>query len=150
MLRDNVKWVEMKENKKIHLEIIRIIALICIIYNHTGERGNNIYLFTNGNITFAISLITDILCKIGVPLFLMISGALLLTKEEDWQQIYQKRGLRIIKVILLFVTIRYLYECYFVKKLSFSFLELFKIILEGNLFTPYWFLYTYLSVLLIL
>lgn len=140
----------MKENKKIHLEIIRIIALICIIYNHTGERGNNIYLFTNGNITFAISLITDILCKIGVPLFLMISGALLLTKEEDWQQIYQKRGLRIIKVILLFVTIRYLYECYFVKKLSFSFLELFKIILEGNLFTPYWFLYTYLSVLLIL
>lgn len=136
--------------KKIHLEVIRIIALICIIYNHTGDRGNNIYLFTNGNITFAFSLITDILCRIGVPLFLMVSGALLLQKEESWQDIYRKRVLRIVKVIVWFTVIRYFYECFYVKKMMFSFLELIKLIFTGKLFLPYWFLYAYLSILLVL
>lgn len=137
-------------NKKIHLEVIRIIALICIIYNHTGDRGNNVYLFTNGNVTFILSLISDILCKIGVPLFLMISGALLLHKEENWQEIYQKRAFRIVKVIIVFTSIRYIYECFYVKNMVFSIAGLLKAITAGNLFVPYWFLYAYLSILLIL
>lgn len=137
-------------NKKIHLEIIRIIALVCIVYNHTGERGNNVYLFTNGDITFIFSLISDILCKIGVPLFLMVSGALLLQKEESWQEIYHKRVLRIVKVIVLFTTLRYFYECFYVKKIAFSVIGLLKAIFAGNMFIPYWFLYAYLSILLIL
>lgn len=136
--------------KKIHLEVIRVIALICIIYNHTGDRGNNIYLFTNGDVTFMFSLITDILCRIGVPLFLMVSGALLLQKEESWQDIYRKRIWRIVKVIVLFTTIRYFYECFYVKKMVFSCLELIKLIFTGKLFLPYWFLYAYLSILFVL
>lgn len=136
--------------KKIHLEIIRIIALVCIIYNHTGGRGNNVYLFTDGNITFVLSLLTDILCKIGVPLFLMVSGALLFQKEESWQDIYRKRVWRIVKVIILFTIIRYFYECFCVKTMAFSFLELLKVIFTGKLFLPYWFLYAYLSILLVL
>lgn len=68
----------MNSKKKIHLEIIRVIALVCIMFNHTGDRGNSVYLYTDGKLTFMISLIGDILCKIGVPLFLMVSGALLL------------------------------------------------------------------------
>lgn len=136
--------------KKIHLEVIRMIALVCIIYNHTGERGNNVYLFTNGKVTFALSLVLDILCKTGVPLFLMVSGALLLSKEERWQEVYRKRVLRIVKVIILFTSIRYLYECFYIKNMVFSFGELIKVILAGKLFVPYWFLYAYLSILLIL
>ena len=136
--------------KKIHLEIIRVIALICIIYNHTGERGNNVYLFTNGNVTFMVSLIADILCKIGVPLFLMVSGALLLQKEESWQEIYRKRIPRIVKVIVLFTTIRYFYECFYAETTVFSLLELVEVIFTGKLFVPYWFLYAYLSILLVL
>lgn len=140
----------MKTTKKIHLEIIRIIALVCIIYNHTGERGNNVYLFTDGNVTFVFSLVADILCKIGVPLFVMVSGALLLQKEESIQEIYRKRVLRIVKIIVLFTTLRYFYECFCVKSIAFSFPELIKVILTGKLFVPYWFLYSYLSLLLIL
>lgn len=140
----------MKGTKKIHLEIIRIVALICIIFNHTGGRGNNSYLFTNGKITFVLTLSMDILCKIGVPLFLMVSGALLFAKEENWQQIYRKRIWRIVKVIILFTIIRYFYECIYLKKFYFSIWKLIKAILAGNLFVPYWFLYTYLSILLVL
>lgn len=140
----------MKAVKKIHLEIIRIIALVCIIYNHTGERGNSVYLFTDGNVTFVLSLIADILCRIGVPLFVMVSGALLLQKEESLQEIYRKRVLRIVKVIVLFTVLRYFYECFLVRNISFSILGLLKAIIEGKLFVPYWFLYSYLSMLLIL
>ena len=140
----------MKGSKKIHLEVIRVIALVCIIYNHTGERGNSLYMFTNGDVTFVLSLIADILCKIGVPLFLMVSGALLLPKEESLQEIYSKRVLRIIKVIILFTMIRYCYECFWVKKMAFSILGLIELIFTGKLFVPYWFLYAYLSILLVL
>lgn len=140
----------MNSKKKIHLEIIRVIALVCIMFNHTGDRGNSVYLYTDGKLTFMISLIGDILCKIGVPLFLMVSGALLLQKEENLQQIYGKRVPRIIKAIVLFTTIRYLYECYVVKQRTFSIFELIEAIFTGNLFTPYWFLYAYLSILLTL
>ena len=140
----------MNSKKKIHLEIIRVIALVCIMFNHTGDRGNGAYLYTDGRMTFTVSLIGDIICKIGVPLFLMISGALLLKKEENLQQIYGKRVLRIIKVIVLFTTVRYVYECYVVKQRVFSVYELIEAIFSGNLFTPYWFLYAYLSILLTL
>lgn len=140
----------MKTTKKIHLEIIRIIALVCIIYNHTGERGNNVYMFTDGNVTFVFSLVADILCKIGVPLFVMVSGALLLQKEERIQEIYHKRVLRIVKVIVLFTTLRYFYECFLVESIPFSLLGLIKLILNGKLFAPYWFLYSYLSLLFVL
>lgn len=137
-------------NKKIYLEVIRIIALLCIIYNHTGPRGNGIYLFTNGKFTFVISLISDIFCRIGVPLFLMVSGTLLLTKEEGVQQIYRKRVFRILKVIIIFTMIRYFYECFYTHEITFSLTALLKAVLTGNLFVPYWFLYTYLSILLLL
>lgn len=137
-------------SKKIYLEIIRIIALLCIIYNHTGPRGNGMYLFTSGNFTFAVSLITDIFCRIGVPLFLMVSGALLPAKEESLQQTYRKRAFRIIKVIIVFTMIRYFYECFYTHETAFSMTTLMKAILTGNLFVPYWFLYTYLSILLLL
>lgn len=140
----------MNSKKKIHLEIIRVIALMCIMFNHTGDRGNSVYLYTNGTFTFTVSLMGDILCKIGVPLFLMVSGALLLQKEENLQQIYRKRVPRIIKAIVLFTTIRYFYECYGVKQRTFSVFELIEAIFTGNLFTPYWFLYAYLSILLTL
>lgn len=108
------------------------------------------YLFTSGNFTFAVSLITDIFCRIGVPLFLMVSGALLPAKEENLQQTYRKRAFRIIKVIIVFTMIRYFYECFYTHETAFSMTTLMKAILTGNLFVPYWFLYTYLSILLLL
>lgn len=140
----------MKSTKKIYLEFIRIIALICIIFNHTGERGNQVYLSTAGDVTFVFSLIADILCRMGVPLFLMVSGALLLYKEENWENIYKRRIVRIIKVIVIFTALRYSYECFYKKSMTFSIIALLKTILAGNIFAPYWFLYVYLAMLIVL
>ena len=137
----------MNSKKIIHLEVIRILALFCIVYNHIGY---TLFVYTENTLKFTVSLVLSILCKIGVPLFFMISGALLLGREESWADVYKKRVLRIVAVIVLFTVIRFFYECYVTKTISFSLMQLIKAILTGNLLHPYWFLYTYLSVLLLL
>lgn len=55
-------------------------------------------------------LFLSILCKVAVPLFLMISGALLLGKEESYRKVYGKRVLRIVIVLLLFSLLEYCYK----------------------------------------
>ena len=80
----------------------------------------------------------------------MVSGALLLGREESWENVYKKRVFRIAIIIVVFNTIRFLYECYITKVRTFSVVYLVKGILTGSILHPYWFLYAYLSVLLIL
>lgn len=137
----------MDKKKIIHLEIIRLIALYCIVYNHIG------YVLFEGlekPFEISVSVLLSILCKAGVPLFFMVSGALLLGREESWADVYKKRVFRIAIIIVVFNTIRFLYECYITKVRTFSVVYLVKGILTGNILHPYWFLYAYLSVLLIL
>lgn len=139
--------VPMNKKKIIHLEVIRIIALFGIVYNHIG------YVLFEGfenPFKIAASIVFSVLCKVGVPLFFMVSGALLLGREESWTEVYKKRVLRIAQVIVWFTVIRFLYECYITKVRSFSAVSLVKGILTGTIIHPYWFLYAYLSILLIL
>ncbi|MFR2231754.1 MAG: acyltransferase family protein [Roseburia intestinalis] len=86
-------------------------------------------------------------CKGAVPLFFMVSGALLLGKNESGKDLFQKRILRMILVIVIF-----------------SFLYYMKLVLKGErpfapfsfllslptdlVYLPYWFLYSYISVCL--
>lgn len=145
---ENKKWGEIMNRKNIiHLEVIRIIALFCIVYNHIGY---TLFLNTNNQVEIVVSIVLSVLCKVGVPLFFMISGALLLGKEESWETVYKKRVLRIAAVIVIFTVIRFLYECYIAKAMEFSVVYLVKAVLTGNILHPYWFLYAYLSILLIL
>ncbi len=137
----------MLKQRIIHLEVMRILALFCIVYNHIGYV---LFMSLDNPIKITVSIVISILCKIGVPLFFMISGALLLGKEETWQEVYKKRVLRIAIVIVLFTVLRFFYECYIKKTMNFSVVQLVKSILTGNILHPYWFLYAYLSILLIL
>lgn len=76
--------------RKLYLDIIRIFACFMVIINHTlSARG------MYGDIVFFKWLISDIgfaLCKTGVTLFLMVSGALLLkrTKDESYKKIFKR------------------------------------------------------------
>ncbi len=136
--------------KKLHLEIIRILALFCIVFDHTGPRGSSLYTFTDGRLTWLVSLTGAVVCKVGVPLFFMISGALLLRKEESWKKVYTGRLPRILTVLLLFTLLRYLYEGLVSGRLVFSAVGFAKVLWTGELFLPYWFLYTYCGLLLLL
>lgn len=69
------------------LDVLRILACYLVILNHT------LWTFHNyqGNVTWFISAILFFTSKIAVPLFLMISGALLLPKERDYRHFVLKK-----------------------------------------------------------
>lgn len=141
--------VEGNEKRKIHFDMIRIFAIILVIFNHTNEKGFFLFSITENEVTRQIYTAMSILCTIAVPLFFMVSGALLLNKEESITKLFKKRILRIVMVIFIFSIFQ---EIYFVcvQKYEFSMLEFLRIIFQDRIIIPYWYLYAYLAFLIML
>lgn len=136
-------------NYKSHLDYIRIIAVVLVIVNHVDI---NYYFYhdTTSSITFIISLLTTIICQIDVPLFFMISGALLLSKEESLKAIWTRRIPRILSVLVIFSLVQYLIFILRGKITDYNVYDFIKRLLSGDIQEPYWFLYYYLGFLIIL
>lgn len=129
---------------------MRIAACYFVIYNHTGVNG--FFLFSKREPTsllFWLELFFSVFCKFSVPLFFAISGALLLTKEESLEDIYKKRILRILIVLLLSSILYYGWSCIVdgvVLSWKFFCLNLYESTLSAHL----WYLYAYLGFLMCL
>lgn len=128
--------IETKENNRnIAYDVLRIIAILLVFYNHryTFTISDS---FNNITISYIITCILSIISKCGVPIFFMISGAVLLDKKEKYTYILKHRVLRIL--IVMFICLVLL----MIRDKDFNILHAFK-----NL---NWFLYHYLIYLLIL
>lgn len=126
--------------RKIHLDILRIIACLFVIYNHTNERGY--YRFTEiENHFFIFNTFISIMCRCAVPLFFMISGSLLISKEESVKSTY-KRTIRIAVDLLLFSCL----YVYFNRFHEFSLKETYTKIIQGN-YWHLWYLYAYIALI---
>lgn len=91
--------------KKYYLEVIRILAILMVMYNHSAAFMS----FSNqSGVEYAISFLFSMVCKGAVPLFFMVSGALLLGKNESGKDLFQKRILRMILVIVIFSFLYYM------------------------------------------
>lgn len=137
----------MSQKRMISLDLLRIFAILLVIFNHTNERGFYRFLTDDpGTFLYWFNLFFSVACKVAVPLFFMISGALLLRKEESIGATY-RRGIRIAIDLVLF---------------SFLFYELqawqtgvpltLKAFLTGTIRTSFphlWYLYSYLGFLLV-
>lgn len=135
--------------KTLYYEICRIAAIFCIMYQHTGGRGVNVWMYTESVWVYWMSLVGRIVSSVGVPLFWMISGALLLQKKEAWKKVYGKRVPRIAGTLILFSVIRYLY-LFMIENRDVSAVEFLRRFYTQEIFLPYWFLYEYLGILLVL
>lgn len=133
--------------KKVHLEVIRLLAVCFVVFNHTD--GYFLYFSnTENSVTYTVSLFFSVLCRMNVPLFFMVSGALLLRKEESISELYRKRVGRILLVLLLFSVLQYVVSVWSgmetgemgIRDFLFRFYT-------GNIADSYWFLYAYLGVL---
>ena len=70
------------KNKKIYLELMRIIACFFVIVNHTMS-----YVFWDyvpGGKTWCVSVFIFFLSKFSVPVFLMISGIVSPDNQHDY------------------------------------------------------------------
>ena len=80
----------MKEKKKmitkkeiIYLDILKIFACFMVIINHTN--GLILENKTFANTTFYCIMFS--ICKVAVPLFLMITGALILNRNYSYKKV---------------------------------------------------------------
>ena len=96
------------KGRYLYLEILRLLAPFWVVFNHTGAYGYTHFVMEAGFGQW-IELFFSCFCTIAVPIFLMISGAVLLGKEEPFSVLLKKRILRILELIVLVSIGNYLY-----------------------------------------
>ena len=140
-----MKELQASYKNTLYLDILRIIACFFVIVNHT-----NSYIFqhTEPSLTWFASITYFFICKTAVPLFVMITGALLLDREETYKKSAQ-RILRIFSVIILF-SLLYYFEKKDWQISSFSLEDFIQKIYPENITNAFWYLYLYLGIAAIL
>lgn len=139
------------ENKErsVYLDLLRIVAAFFVVFQHTGNYGILNYSLQKISLYSLLCLGLSVFAKASVPLFFMISGKLLLAKEESYRDVLVKRVGKYIKLILLFSLITYALDCRMGNQ-PFDLFFLIRKILTGNVQVAYWFLYTMLGICLLL
>lgn len=94
----------MKKDTKNYLNLLKVIAMIFVVCMHVISKAMPNYPYTSN--TFHILLFIDILLRTSVPLFIMISGNLLLNKDYTIKQIICK----LIKYYVLFILFNSFYK----------------------------------------
>ena len=123
--------------RKIYLDVLRILACFLVIACHTTSWGFDQKAI---NLNWFLSTGWYIITKTAVPIFFMISGALYLNKDYSYKQILEKILKRILIPLLIFSAL-----IYFRKNTEISFQNLKSFIwafLNCKILDYYWFLYT--------
>lgn len=139
----------MKNNRWYYMDYLRFISVICII----GIHASDIVLQSSKhfNIQWWYSTILQTLVRIGLPIFFMMSGALLLnSKEESLFQFYVKRFSKVAIPLIIYslfylFMFNYRWSLFSPNILIQSLLAIFK----GPIFYHLWFVYTLLGLYVI-
>lgn len=138
------------KNKILYVEILRVLAILFVLFNHTRNDGyTHFTLCAGGTFSYWFWMFFSIFCKFSVPLFFMISGMMLLGKEESLAVLWKKRILKFSCILVLFSLFQYLWECLPAGRM-FSVREYFLLLYSKGVVEVYWFLYLYLAFLMML
>ena len=135
--------------RKVHLDALRIIACFCVLVNHT----NNLIFWWQAipySETWYASMFYFFATKIAVPLFLMISGAVLLGKEEPIKVVLKKRVLRSVAVLVIASGLLTLAYMAMDPETTYTVGGFFRQLVEKPISNAYWYLYTYICLMLLL
>lgn len=132
--------------RTVWLDAVRILACFGVIYNHAV--GPSVVA---GNAAAPFwTLFAYQLCKLAVPMFFMISGALLLGKIDSYRKLFSRIG-RIAAALAVFTYVYYAVYCYD-HALPFDWkMGLLCVVRDRiGLTSGFWFLYRYLALLVML
>lgn len=139
-----------KSTRQSYFDFLRILAIFCVIYNHTGKHGVLVYAYTQSSMEkffgYLLSIITS---ELPVPLFFMISGALLLGRNESLKELFSKRIFKMTLILVVFSIAMYLYKSG-TGTYHYSLSEFFSTFFSAQILPSYWYLYAYLAYLLCL
>lgn len=133
-----------------YLDFLRILAVFLVIVNHT----NSIVFrsLTPANTTWWISVAWYYVSKIGVPIFVMVSGACLLPRQDS----YKKAAGRFLRILITLVVFSYgyylvqLWETYWTWQKALDIPGFLASIWQHRITDSYWYLYFYLGLMVML
>ncbi len=137
-----------KKEYKVYLELIRIVACFMVVFNHTEENGFLLYTSTDyHNVAYWIYHFIAVFVKANVPLFIMVSGAILLEKNDSIKKVYSKRIPRILAVLFIFSLISYI-ETILINGEGFDIRYFLVTFISSERHNwSYWYLYSYMAML---
>lgn len=134
-----------KKKKLLHIEFLRILCIWLVMFTHSATSGFSLYIPMQHSRWFPLYILVPFWVKISVPIFFMISGALLLGKDEPISVVFKKRIWRFSQVLVTFSFISYVAVYRNLNLVNFATLTY-----TSTLATAYYFLYLYLAFLLML
>ena len=135
--------VSVNGTRKSYLDVLRIFAAFLVVFNHT--EGFHLFLSqaADGSVGSWLRVIISVFTTINIPIFFMVSGALLLGKDESYLELFRKRILRILIVLAVFSALIYIMRD---GGMIFS-MDFIRALLAGEITLSYWFLFAYLGFL---
>lgn len=136
------------KRKYIYLEAMRIFACFFVLFNHTGYKGFFLFsLYPSDSPQFWIYMFFSVFCTVSVPLFLTISGGLLLPKDEPLKVLWTKRIFRTGTVLVVMSFLYYMREV-LLQKQEFNIKRFIIILYDKDWNFSYWYLYAFLAFLI--
>lgn len=128
---DNIFWIN----------LLRVVSIFSVVMLHSSA-DIVINITDKSSISWWVGNFFDSATRWSVPVFVMISGVLLLDpqKKESFRQFYEKRANRIL-LPLLFWTLAYLLILKFFYNIELDFLKVLISVLKGNTYPHLWFIY---------
>ena len=129
-----------------NLNLIKTIAISLVILSHFGPIAYNVI---DGTMEFNFFLIYRSSLSCAVPLFLIVSGYLIISKKYEYQKIFK----RIIQFLILLFSFKFMYGLAFAK-FSFSFDSIVYFFTttaaDGYRVNSLWYLYALIGIFLLL
>lgn len=121
-------------------DVIRVAAMVMVLLNHT--LGAFILDTSRSAVELGVASVSMVLSRLGVPLFLMLTGALLLEQKApmDWMQTIKKRVCKVLLPLLCWSLLYYIFYDV-MRDGNFSVLSLLKIGVEVGNGEHLWYLY---------
>lgn len=134
----------MVKNRVYYLDMLKIIACFAVVMIHTtAENWYTQEITTHWLINNAYNAMS----KWAVPLFVMVSGALFLSKDIPLKKLFTKY---ILKMLILLFVWGMLYWCFAAKSISIEVLiDSLKKILSGKVYSHLWYLFMLIGLYLI-
>lgn len=136
-----------------YLDILRILATLAVLFNHIPLAAIDVFKKDATNVDRWIVHSDNHIVHFAVPLFVMITGALLLKPERkiDYRKVFTKYVWRMVVITALVGTVYAWMEIYFKDK-HFSLIQIPQALLntwEGHTWKHMWYLYMLIGLYLV-
>ncbi|WP_040682672.1 acyltransferase [Methanobrevibacter boviskoreani] len=129
--------VNNSKKRILYLDSLRVLAIVCVVLMHVSTR------FNVNVANFDISALINAFIRVGIPLFFMVSGALLIGKSNE--NFIGRRFNRILKPYIFWVIVYFLVGILLFNG-TFSlnyFLDI--LLVKASITTHFWFIYCLLG-----